>query len=101
MYLNHYGLTEKPFSITPNPKFIYLSKNHKEVFAHLLYGIQDQAGFIVVTGEVGTGKTTVLRTLLGELEDDHYCIAFIFNPCVSSLDLLRNINQEFGIDSES
>jgi general secretion pathway protein A len=100
MYLDHYGLKEKPFSITPNPRFIYLSKNHKEVFAHLLYGVRDQAGFIVVTGEVGTGKTTVLRTLLGELQEAQYCLAFIFNPSVSALDLLRNINREFGIDAE-
>jgi general secretion pathway protein A len=97
MYLDYYGLKEKPFTLTPNPKFIYLSKNHKEVFAHLLYGVQNQAGFIVVSGEVGTGKTTVLRTLLGELQNEHYRLAFIFNPCVSSLDLLRNINREFGI----
>ncbi|SDM15875.1 general secretion pathway protein A [Geoalkalibacter ferrihydriticus] len=97
MYLDYYGLKEKPFTITPNPKFIYLSKNHKEVFAHLLYGVQNQAGFVVVTGEVGTGKTTVLRTLFGELQEDHYCLAFIFNPCLSATDLLRNINREFGL----
>ncbi len=101
MYLDFFGLKEKPFTITPNPKFIYLSKNHKEVFAHLLYGVQDQAGFIVVTGEVGTGKTTVLRTLLGELEDEQYRLAFIFNPCQSAIDLLRNINREFGIETGS
>ncbi|MDO3379987.1 ExeA family protein [Geoalkalibacter halelectricus] len=97
MYLDYYGLKEKPFTITPNPKFIFLSKNHKEVFAHLLYGVQNQAGFVVVTGEVGTGKTTVLRTLLGELQEDHYRLAFIFNPCLSATELLRNINREFGI----
>lgn len=100
MYLDFFGLKEKPFTITPNPKFIYLSKNHKEVFAHLLYGVRNQAGFVVVTGEVGTGKTTVLRTLLGELLEDHYRLAFIFNPCLSALDLLRNINREFGIDAQ-
>ncbi len=100
MYLDFYGFKEKPFNITPNPRFIYLSKTHKEVFAHLLYGIQDQCGFIAVTGEVGTGKTTVLRTLLGELEDETYRLAFIFNPCLSALDLLRSINREYGIEWE-
>lgn len=101
MYLEYYGLKEKPFTLTPNPKFIFLSKNHKEVFAHLLYGVQNQAGFVVVTGEVGTGKTTVLRTLLGQLQVDRYRLAFIFNPFVSTLDLLRNINREFGIVCET
>lgn len=100
MYLDFYGFKEKPFTITPNPRFLYLSKNHKEVFAHLLYGIQEHSGFIAVTGEVGTGKTTVLRTLLGQLDDDAYRLAFIFNPCLSALDLLRSINREFGIDAE-
>lgn len=100
MYLDFYGLKEKPFTITPNPRFLYLSKNHKEVFAHLLYGIQEHSGFIAVTGEVGTGKTTVLRTLLGQLDDEAYRLAFIFNPCLSALDLLRSINREFAIDAE-
>lgn len=100
MYLDFYGFKEKPFTITPNPRFLYLSKNHKEVFAHLLYGIQEHSGFIAVTGEVGTGKTTVLRTLLGQLDDDAYRLAFIFNPCISAIDLLRSINREFGIDAE-
>ncbi|BCR05091.1 hypothetical protein DESUT3_21600 [Desulfuromonas versatilis] len=101
MYLDFFGFKEKPFTITPNPRFIFLSKNHKEVFAHLLYGIQDHCGFIAVTGEVGTGKTTVLRTLLGELDEDAYKVAFIFNPCLSSLDLLRSINREYGIQADS
>lgn len=97
MYLDFYGFREKPFAITPDPRFIFLSKNHKEVFAHLLYGIRSRCGFIEVTGEVGTGKTTVLRTLLSQLEDDSYRLAFIFNPSLSAPDLLRGINREFGI----
>ncbi len=101
MYQEFFGFKEKPFTITPNPRFIYLSKNHKEVFAHLLYGVKDHCGFIVLTGEVGTGKTTVLRTLLGEFDDASYRLAFIFNPCMSSLDLLRSINREYGIESSS
>jgi general secretion pathway protein A len=97
MYLDFFGFREKPFAITPNPRFIFLSKNHKEVFAHLLYGIRSRCGFIEVTGEVGTGKTTVLRTLLNQLEDDAYRLAFIFNPSLSVPELLRSINREFDI----
>jgi len=98
MYCDFFGLKEKPFNITPNPKFIFLSKNHKEVFAHLLYGIRNHSGFIEITGEVGTGKTTTLRTLLSQLDGDAYRLAFIFNPSLSALELLRSINREYGID---
>lgn len=97
MYFEFFGFKEKPFAITPNPRFIFLSKNHKEVFAHLLYGIRSHCGFIEVTGEVGTGKTTVLRTLLNQLQDDAFRLAFIFNPSLSASELLRGINREFGI----
>ncbi len=100
MYCNYFGFREKPFTITPNPQFIFLSKNHKEAFAHLLYGIDNHAGFIELTGEVGTGKTTVLRTLLNQLDSDNYRTALIFNPSLSALELLRNINHEYGISSE-
>lgn len=100
MYCNFYGFREKPFNITPNPRFLYLSKNHKEAFAHLLYGINSHAGFIALTGEVGTGKTTVLRTLLEQLDDGNHRTAIILNPCLSALELLRHINREFGIAHE-
>jgi general secretion pathway protein A len=100
MYCNYFGFREKPFNITPNPRFLYLSKNHKEAFAHLLYGINNHAGFIELTGEVGTGKTTVLRTILEQLDDDSHRTAIILNPCLSALELLRNINREFGIAHE-
>jgi general secretion pathway protein A len=100
MYCTHYGFKEKPFNITPNPRFIYLSKNHKEAFAHLLYGIENHTGFIELTGEVGTGKTTVLRTILEQLDDESHCSALILNPCLSSIELLRNINREFAIPHE-
>ena len=69
MYCDFYGFREKPFTITPNPRFIFLSKNHREAFAHLLYGIDTHAGFIELTGEVGTGKTTLLRTFLNRLDE--------------------------------
>ncbi|TYP00286.1 general secretion pathway protein A [Geothermobacter ehrlichii] len=97
MYLQHFGFERKPFNITPNPDFIFLSGTHKEAFAHLLYGIQNHCGFIEITGEVGTGKTTVLRTLLNQLADDRYRLALIFNPSLSAIELMRNIVREFGI----
>jgi len=99
MYLEHFGLCSKPFSNTPDPRFLFLSRNHREIFAHLLYGIRDRLGFIEVTGEVGTGKTTVLRTLLSQLqEDEAFRAALIFNPTLSALDLLRTLASEFGLD---
>ena len=98
MYLESFGFSEKPFHITPNPRFIFLSKNHKEAFAHLLYGIQQRVGFLSLSGEIGTGKTTVLRTLLGQLEEAEYNVALIFNPCLSALELLQTIHREFAID---
>lgn len=101
MYTKYFGFSEKPFTLTPNPRFIFLSKNHKEAFAHLLYGINNHYGFIELTGEVGTGKTTVLRTLLGQLQDENYSAALIFSPCLTGVELLRSINSEFGIDAES
>ncbi len=100
MYCEYYDFSEKPFTVTPNPSFIFLSRNHREAFAHLLYGIDNHAGFIELTGEVGTGKTTVLRTLLGQLDENNYRNALIFNPCLSATELLRGINREFGIPSE-
>jgi len=98
MYCAFYGIQEKPFSITPDPKFLYLGKTHKEAFAHLLYGIRERGGFIVVTGEIGAGKTTLCRGLLSHLDDDTL-VAFIFNPTLSALELLKSINEDFGIPS--
>jgi len=100
MYCEFFGFNEKPFTITPNPQFIYLSENHREAFAHLLYGIDSHAGFIAMTGEVGTGKTTVLRTLLTQLDPEKYTSALIFNPCLSAEQLLANICREFGIECD-
>jgi len=98
MYCAFYGIQEKPFSITPDPKFLYLGKTHKEAFAHLLYGIRERGGFIVVTGEIGAGKTTLCRGLLSHLDEDTL-VAFIFNPTLSALELLKSINEDFGIPS--
>jgi general secretion pathway protein A len=101
MYLDFHGFREKPFNLTPDPRFVFLSKTHKEAFAHLLYGIHDRVGFIGLTGEVGSGKTTVLRALLGQLDPEHHRTALIFNPCLSAPELLQNINREFGITTST
>ncbi|HEY5673136.1 MAG TPA: AAA family ATPase [Malonomonas sp.] len=101
MYLKLFGLSEKPFHITPNPRFIFLSKIHKEAFAHLLYGIQQRVGFLSLTGEVGTGKTTVLRTLLQQLAESEYKVALVFNPCLTDIELLQSIHREFGIEYDA
>jgi general secretion pathway protein A len=97
MYCACFGFREKPFNITPDPSFIYFSRTHKEAFAHLLYGIDNHVGFIEITGEVGTGKTTVLRTLLSQLDGKNYRTALIFNPCLSSAGLMQGINREYGL----
>ena len=101
MYLDLHGFREKPFNLTPDPRFVFLSKNHRETFAHLLYGINNRVGFISLTGEVGSGKTTVLRALLSQLDADHYRTALIFNPCLSAPELLQNINRELGIPTHT
>jgi general secretion pathway protein A len=100
MYCDFFGISEKPFTITPNPHFIYLSGNHREAFARLLYGIDSHAGFIAMTGEVGTGKTTVLRTLLTQLDPDKYRSALIFNPCLSGEQLLASVCREFHVEPD-
>jgi general secretion pathway protein A len=97
MYLVFHGFREKPFNLTPDPRFVYLSETHREAFAHLLYGINNRAGFIVLTGEVGSGKTTVLRALLSQLPADRHHSALILNPSFSPSSLLRIINRELGI----
>jgi general secretion pathway protein A len=98
MYTEFYGLREKPFSLSPDPRFLFLSDSHREALAHLLYGIEQGEGFIAITGEVGTGKTTLCRTLLQRLEPGSE-VAFLFNPQLSGLELLQAINAEFGLDT--
>jgi general secretion pathway protein A len=99
MYCDFFGFSEKPFTITPNPHFVFLSTVHREAFARLLYGVDSHAGFIALTGEVGTGKTTMLRTLLTQLDPEKYTSALIFNPCMSGEQLLAGICREFCIES--
>lgn len=96
MYTGFFGLTSPPFSIAPNPDFMYLSPRHTEALAHLRYGLGDAGGFVLLTGEVGTGKTTISRALVQEL-DANTEVAFILNPTLSELELLAAICDELKI----
>ena len=96
MYTDFYGLKERPFALLPDPRYLFLSESHREALAHLLYGIEAGEGFIQVVGQVGTGKTTLCRTLLGRIGSDVE-IAYIFNPSPSAEELLAAINREFGL----
>jgi general secretion pathway protein A len=97
MYNNYFGLTEAPFSIAPDPRFLYMSEQHREALAHLLFGVSSNGGFVLLTGEVGTGKTTVLRCLLEQLPEQTE-VAFILNPKYSVTGLLSAICDDLGID---
>jgi general secretion pathway protein A len=97
MYNNYFGLQDSPFSIAPNPHYLYLSPRHREALAHLMYGIKSDGGFILLTGEVGTGKTTVCRCLLAQIPSD-VDIALILNPKMTALEMLATICDEFGIN---
>ena len=96
MYTSFFGLTEKPFAITPDPRYLFLSERHAEALAHLLYGIEDAGGFVQLTGEVGTGKTTVVRSLLGQLPADAD-VALILNPRVTPEEFLLAIADELHL----
>ena len=99
IYQDYYGFSEKPFDLTPDPKYLYLSPKHKEVLAHLVYGLQEDNGFLKIVGEVGTGKTTICRSFLRELRTN-FSIAYVFNPAINELELLQTINAELGLPSE-
>ena len=96
MYLEYYNLKEKPFSVTADPNFLYLSKKHREAINHMQYGIQERMGFLEITGEIGAGKTTVCKALLNKL-DEHTKTAFILNGNLSEIQLLQAIIEDFGI----
>ena len=100
MYKKFFGLKENPFKLVPNPSYLFLSKSHEEALAHLNYAVSNEDGFAKITGEVGTGKTTLCRAFL-EYLDEKTEAAYIFNPKLTSLQLLKTVNQEFGIPSEA
>lgn len=99
MYEKFYGFKEKPFNITPDPRFVYLSETHKEALAHLRYAIKEGKGFSVITGEVGTGKTTLVHTLLNKI-DENIRTAYIFNPVMGPEDFLNYICEDLGLRSD-
>jgi general secretion pathway protein A len=97
MYNEYFGFKEAPFSIAPNPRYLYMTDQHREALAHLVYGVSSEGGCILLTGEVGTGKTTICRGLLEHLPD-HSNIALVFNPKLTVLELLETICDELNID---
>lgn len=100
MYTSFFGFKENPFNLTPDPRYLFLSRYHKEALDHLLYGINERKGFIAITGGIGTGKTTLCRALLSHL-DASTKSALILNSFISDIELLKTINQEFGIEVNS
>ena len=98
MYEDYYGLTEKPFSLTPDPKYFFKSQSHANAYELLQYAIRRREGFVVVTGDIGTGKTTLCRALLEEIDRNTFT-ALVLNPFLSEEDLLKLILQDFGVVS--
>jgi general secretion pathway protein A len=96
MYLKHFDLSERPFSITPDPRFLYMSARHREALAHLLYGLGEGGGFVQLTGEVGTGKTTICRCLLEQVPEN-VDIAMVLNPKVTAAELIATVCDELGV----
>ncbi len=96
MYNNHFGFMEDPFGVTPDPKFLYMSRAHEDALAHIMYGINQRRGFIMLTGEVGSGKTTLIRHIFSTL-DPSVRTAMILNPKTEPHELLKSINHDFGL----
>jgi type II secretory pathway predicted ATPase ExeA len=96
MYLEFYGLQAKPFGVTPDPKFLHLTQAHREALAHLVYGVRERRGFMVLTGEAGTGKTTLLQALVRRL-DSQVAFAFVFNSTLPFPDIVAYMIEDFGI----
>jgi general secretion pathway protein A len=97
MYLDHFNLSERPFSITPNPRFLYMSQHHREALAHLLYGLGEGGGFVQLTGEVGTGKTSLCRCLMEQVPGN-VDLAVVLNPKVTAIELIATVCDELGIE---
>ncbi len=100
MYKSYFNLKENPFNMTPDPRYLYLSEQHEDALMQLLYGINSKKGFLMVTGEVGTGKTTICRTLLERLADDTET-SLILNPYLNDAELLRSVIDDFGVSCSS
>src|SRR6476646_7622567 len=98
MYEQYFGFSEKPFSLTPDPKYLYRSESHANAFELLQYAIRRREGFVVVTGDIGTGKTTLCRALLEEIDRTTFT-ALVLNPFLTEEDLLKRILQDFGVVS--
>lgn len=98
MYLEFFKLKESPFNITPDPHYLFFSRQHREAYDHVMYGIRERKGFIQLTGEVGSGKTTLCRAVLSEL-GHNVQTALILNPCLSEAQLMRAILRDFGLAS--
>jgi len=96
MYERHFGLSQSPFSIAPDPRYLFMSERHREALAHLLYGVKAGGGFVLLTGEIGAGKTTICRSLLAQIPE-HCDVAYIFNPKLTVEELLGSICAEFRI----
>jgi general secretion pathway protein A len=100
MYLKFFGLSEKPFGLTPDPKFLFFSEKHREGLDHLLYGIHQKEGFVLISGDTGTGKTTLCRALLERLDSGEVTTALILNPLLSEEELLKAILEDFGLPAK-
>jgi len=96
VYLEYFGLSEPPFDLTPNPRFLFFSAKHREALNHLLYGVRERKGFVQITGEVGAGKTTLCRAMLDQL-DDKFATALILNPVLDAELLMKAVALEFGL----
>src|SRR3954470_2658615 len=97
MYAPYFGLSPEPFSIAPDPRYLFMSERHREALAHLLYGLGGGGGFVLLSGEIGTGKTTVCRLFLEQIPNN--CnVAYIFNPKLTVIELLQSVCEEFHID---
>src|SRR5688572_8818682 len=97
MYEEFFGLSEKPFALTPNPRFVFQSEQYRTGEQALLYGVAQKEGFMVVTGAPGTGKTTLCRDLLEKLDPVRYRVALIFNPFLNGVEMLQSLLSEFGL----
>ena len=97
MYAQYFGLKHEPFSIAPDPRYLFMSERHREALAHLLYGVKGGGGgFVLLTGEIGAGKTTVCRCLLEQIPK-RCNVAYIFNPKLTALELLKTVCEEFHV----